>query len=640
MAEGNIYLQAMGAFTDPRSMQRSLPPVMDFVEMYMRGEKPYPVQGTLLKIMFLDTEHMTEFDHFIIREWQRSTENGGEVVIPLDIYERIDWCKRHGYQNFNTFIYCGGRRGGKGFIGGQAACYKLAQLLSYGAPQRHYGIAEGKDIYVDILATQYSQARGMLYNDIRDAILANDWMSQYVFKSSNADTVLQSFGDRLREEKIRAQGKKFGNRQLARTSIATIHVEPHASDSASIRGRASICQMFDEFAHGLDTGSSQSSSQVYDAATPSVLQFGGDGLIYIPSSPWSKAGKFYELYQDAFLQDADGRSENPHMFAIRIPSWWPYYYWEYDPRKRGAIILPPDKSRETRAKELENPEKFDVEFRANFAENENPYMRADVIESLFEPYPKVGDNHNHLSDTGMFMVPYRAHADAGRSQDNFCLAIGHTERMEDGHNHVFIDLMQTWQPSDYENHMLDYTEILDWIRDRLKVFNVTRYTMDQWNSGLFIDSLRKDAVTGTLLNPSMDIDVDTHTGAANDKRWEAFKTACYQGWVHIPCKIERFNRTGTECCIVEEELKAMVVLNGNKVGWDKNAKVSHGDMVDCISTVVVDLLSDQLAMGVGDIGAVVGAAQGGYNVEQGGVGGYERGIMVAGDDYMRSMGYY
>lgn len=639
MAEGNIYLQAMGAFTDPRSMQKSLPPVMDFVEMYMRGEKPYPVQGTLLKIMFLDTEHMTEFDHFIIREWQRSTENGGEVAIPLDIYERMEWCKKHGYQNFNTFIYCGGRRGGKGFIGGIAAAYKLAQLLSYGNPQRHYGIAEGKDIYIDILATQYSQARGMLYNDVRDAILANDWMARYVFKSSNGETILQSFGDRLRQEKIRKQAMQFGNAQLKHTNIATIHIEPHASIAPAIRGRASICQMYDEFAHGLDTGSEHSSSSVYEAATPSVLQFGGDGLIYIPSSPWSKVGKFYELYQDAFLKDIYGNSENPQMFAIRIPSWWPYFYWEYDPRKRGAIILPPDKSRETRSKELENPDKFDVEFRANFAESENPYMRADVIEKLFEPFPKLGDDHNHLSEGGMFMVPYRAHADAGRSQDNFCLAIGHVEHIN-GYDHAFIDVMKTWQPSDYPNHVLDYTEILDWIRGKLKVFNVGKYTMDQWNSGLFIDSLRRDAVAGELSNASMSIDIDAHTGTANDQRWEAFKTACYQGWVHIPRKIERFNRTGTECCIAEEELKAMVVLNGNKVGWDKNAKVNHGDMVDCISTVVVDLLSGQLAMSDGDVGAVVGAAQGGYNVEQGGVIGFEQGAMAAGDEYMKQMGYY
>lgn len=637
----------MGSCVSPRQMVSSLPPVCDFLDRYDNGASLYPCQATILKIIFLDVEHLDELDRLIIRSWQESTENGGEIIVPLDLYDRMDWCRAHGYQNFNTVIFDAGRRSGKGFVGGKAVSYKLAQMISMGSPQRAFHIDASKEIYIDVLATNFSQAQGMLFNDAKDAILNNDWLAPYVYRASSEKIMLQTDADAERERKIKLMAKRNGRKNAINVPSATLVVEPSAVVSSAIRGRASIMQMYDEFAHGLDsTKSKSSSSELYEAATPSVMQFGGSGLIYVPSSPYSKAGKFYELYEQAFDVDANGKTLNPQMFCIKIPSWRMYDYWDYDPRKTAPIILSPDKSPEMRAKKSQNPEKFDVEWAANFAETENAYMSPQVIDAVFKPYPDAVSNINVTKEIGNLSVLYRAHADAGRSQDNFCFAMGHSEIMADGHKHAFIDVMKTWQPPDFPKddrgiHSVDYTQVLDWLEHEFKQFAVSAFTMDQWNSALVLDQIRHDVVSGQLLNPAMGVSVDNHTSADNFKRWEAFKTACYQGWVHIPHQVEFIHHVGHECCLVEAEMKAMIIKNGNTVTWPTDGPgLHHGDMVDAVSTVVVSLLGDA-ANGVSDeaISNLTGAAMGGFGMaDQGGLATNQRRQM--GDDYMRQMGYY
>lgn len=608
-------MRTMNSFAVPAEVREELPPVVEFIEKYSRGASLYPRQKTLLKIIFLEEENFDDYDRLVIEQWMESTRNGGEVVIPLDLYDRIRWCKEHGYRHFKEIIYCGGRRGGKGFIGGKIGEYKTAQMIALGNPQRFYEIDESKDIYLDILATQFSQAQGMLYNDIKDAILNNDWLAPYIYSTSNDMQKLQTPNDRAREERLLSQQTR---KNSMRASIASIIIKPSAASSSAIRGRASFMQCFDEFAHGLDTGSVVSSEAIYEAATPSLYQFDKDGLIYIPSSPWSETGKFYELYQAAFAME-NGKSANPYMFAIKIPSWGPYEDWQYDHRKSRAMILPPSKSQEMRQKELRNPETFNVEFRANFAKTENAYMQPKIVDELFLPYPSEEENKNYPKTSGVITMQYRAHADAGRSQDNFCFAMGHKELGEDGYWHVFIDVMKVWQPSDFPIddegvRRIDYTVPMQWFKETFKRFYVSRFTMDQWNSGMFLDELRADTIRGNFVNKSMSVACDTHTSASNFVRWERFKTACYQNWVHIPYIEQEITGMGN-VSLIDTELKFLVVKNGNKVDHPDVGPWQHNDMADCVSTVVSDLLADQLnALEAGSLTKVVGAAQGGYNI--------------------------
>lgn len=614
----NQLLSDMNALVVPQATV--LPPVVKFVEKYNRGAQPYPRQKTLLKIIFLEIEELTDYDKMVIEQWMEETRRGGEVTIPLDLYERMETCRREGRKHFETVIFNGGRRCGKGFIGGKIAEYKVSQMIALGNPQRFYGIEESKDLYLDVLATQYSQAQGMLYNDIKAAVLNNDWLAPYVYSTSTNLQRLQTAGDKAREELLIAQSRAAGRKNAMRTGVASINIKPSAANAPAIRGRASFMQCYDEFAHGLDTGSAISSAQVYEAATPSLAQFGQDGLVYIPSSPWSKSGKFYELYEAALAME-NGHALNPQMFAFRAASWVPYEDWAYDPTKKRAMILPPTKDRSMKQREMLNPQTFAVEFRAQFAEVENAYLEPQIVDALFKPYPSEDNNKNTPSDVGIATRQYRAHADAGRSQDNFCFALGHSELGEDGYFHAYIDLMKVWQPMDFEPdadgvRRVNYVEVLDWLRDTFKKFYVTKFTMDQWNSALFIDQLHRDVIEGKPFNKTMGVSVDNHTSSANFQRWERFKTACYQDWVHIPWVEDDIAGIG-KTCLADLELRNLIVKNGNKVDHPDTGMWVHNDMSDCISTVVADLLANQLtALDDGNLTRVVGAARGGYNMQQ------------------------
>ena len=637
-------IQLINSNVNPAMNRDTLPPINKYLDTYSTSSSPYPRQRTLLKIFFLELEELTDYDHMVIEQWMKSTREGGDICIPLDLYDRMQWCRDNGYRHFYTVVNCTGRRGGKGFLGGKIAEYLIAQMIALGNPQAYYGIEQSKEMYVDVLATQYAQARSMLYNDVKDAALSDTYISSYIYSTSNAVQRIQTPYDIIRERELMA-GRKNSRMRM---NAASIVISPSGASSAAIRGRASFLQCFDEFAHGLDTGSTSSSGAIYNAATPSLAQFGKDGMIYVPSSPWSEVGKFYELYEQAFAME-NGKAVDPSTFAIRIPSWSIYEDWGYDPNKKMAIILPPEQSIEMRNREMMDPETFAVEFRAHFAKTEDAYLQASVVDSLFEPYPSKENNLNVPNDHGIITKRYRAHADAGRSQDNFCFALGHKELCEDGYYHVFIDLMKIWQPLDFPEddsgvRRVNYTVPLSWFRNVFKSFYVTKFTMDQWNSAFFIDQLNKDVIAGSFFNKMQSCAVDNHTAAANFKRWERFKTACYQGWVHIPYYEEDIHGLGV-VCLPQEELKLLRLVNGTKVDHQNMGRWQHNDMADCISTVVADLLADQIdALLDGSLTAVVGAAQGGYNVQSSGYifgdnVGIDVDIVRQGQNYMEQAGW-
>lgn len=615
--DAEYMMRAMESFTAPSMSRDALPPICDYLRMYSRGAMPYPRQRTLLKIFFLEDDQFTAYDRMVIDQWIESTKNNGGVVIPLDIYERIKWCKAHGYRHFELVIYAGGRRSGKGFLGSRIVEYMMAQMISLGDPQKYYGIDRTHPIEAAVLATSFEQARSVLFTDIKDAILADDFLIPYVSQTGNSLQTISTPSDFVRD--VETDAKVTSGQAYSGSS--SLRVVPYAMKSSTVRGHANFFLAFDEFAHTIQGDSGMSSSEVYKAATPSLEQFGKDAMTYIPSSPWSQTGQFYKLYQDALATDRYGNAEFPTYFVFRAPSWEAYKDWQYDPDKTHALILSPDISQSMRSRMMSDPQSFDVEYRANFASAENMYFDRSTIESVFLPYPSAEDNRNVTRKTGAIDVTYRAHADAGRSQNNFAFAMGHSEVGEDGFLHAFIDVMKVWQPYDFppDEHgvcHIDYTVCMDWFSDVFKRFYVSEFTMDQWNSAFIIDRIRRDSLSGKTLNPGMVSRVDNHGAKDNLRRWEGFKTACAQGWVHAPYIEQDIHGIG-RCSLLKTELSFLVMKGGTKIDMESpgGSATLHDDMSDCVSTIVFDLLSDQITgLENGTLSHVVGAAHGGYNV--------------------------
>jgi len=118
-------------------------------------------------------------------------------------------------------------------------------------------------------------------------------------------------------------------------------------------------------------------------------------------------------------------------------------------------------------------------------------------------------------------------------------------------------------------------------------------------------------MSGDSYNKRCIVEKDTATHVSNFIRYENFKTACYQGWVHIPWHEHNIQGIGN-VCLIERELKFLVNKKG-RVDHQSVGSIQTNDMADCVSVVVSDLLGDQLAaLDNGVLAMVVGAAQGGY----------------------------
>jgi hypothetical protein len=268
----------------------SLPQIVPTIEEFAEhpsfcGKTLYPRQRTLLKILFLESENFTAFDYRVIDEWLESSKRyeygpPNDVRIPLDIYDRIERCKAQGRSHFREFIDVGGRRGGKGFVGGIVGARLTYEALRLDDPQAFYGIDPDKDMYINVVATSSIQAKKYLFADVALTILGCKAIRPFIWKIQEEEVRIQTPADIRKVTELKHRGIKVNK------DIASLRVTANSSTSASGRGGAAYAQMFDEFAHVIDSESTRSASEIYEAYTPSLDQIGNAAFIYIPSSPF------------------------------------------------------------------------------------------------------------------------------------------------------------------------------------------------------------------------------------------------------------------------------------------------------------------------------------------------------------------
>src|SRR5689334_8260113 len=312
------------------------------------GLKLYPRQQTLLKLIHLETEHMTAYDLDVIEEWRANFARlKDRYGVQPDIWKRIDYLKNNGYTHFPHVQAVQGRRASKGVIGGILGTERIAHMVALDNPQDHYGI-RSESIYLMVIATNSLQAKRFLFADIRKTVMNNKWLEKYISTTREQILTLRTPAD------IRMIAEAQVKRKPIEYEIASVRVLPMSSVSTSGRGAAALMIGYDEMAHMITgTGGNRSSEEVYEAYQPSLDQFGRDALTYIPSSPFSKVGRFFELYTSGCvllkeftegkeilrIQGAEELDEDPEetftqlsadptMLVIQLPSWELYRDWE------------------------------------------------------------------------------------------------------------------------------------------------------------------------------------------------------------------------------------------------------------------------------------------------------------------------
>jgi hypothetical protein len=621
-----------------------LPDIVTFAESpkFLGRESLFPKQKTILRTIFLEFGNspraaMTDYDWDTLMKWAETWENPERIGVPPDIAPRMAWCQSVGYQWFRETLLIGGRRGGKGFLGGIIVAYLVYRLLRIGSPQLKYGLPWDHDLVALVTATTFSQARDQQFNDVVNTLGLGRCFDPYRAYARNTVTGFHSPGDQVLMNLLRRTNTPFEK------ELATVQAKAISSNAKAGRGAAAFCEVYDEMAHML-TGTSgpRTAEEVYTALTPALDQMGADGMIYIPTSPYSKVGQAYELYLDALEMTEEGDPKNPDMLVFQLPSWTPYEDWEDLEATGGVFFAGPKVIYDDQQKRIErrNPSKFRVEKRAQWAEVEDQYMMPEIIERIFDPLPNFRRwplNWNaqvaarfdpadvrYLSEntTGVLAYRYRAHIDTAKSQHNMAFVVAHAEPwidpvLDEPFDHVVIDLMRVWKPADYPDHQIPYRQIdVEIARICARFPTLEELTFDQYSSLVTLPLMRERLAEFGQFNTRVhEIVWDAHT---RQQKWERFKTAAGENWVHSYRDLywESIGEGGRNGSLLEQELKFLQERNGKVVKQDIGP-VTTDDLSDCVATVVSELLHDQIERmfvreRLGEARPVIGL-QGGYH---------------------------
>ena len=594
------------------------------------GKRLYPRQMTLLKLIYLETETMTDYDRDVIGGWAESFKDFHRPVgVQPDIWDRLDYLKNNGFSHFPHVQMVMGRRASKGIMGGIVGAERIAWLYSLGSWQQHFNQVPGQVAEVMVVANSLSQAVTRQFRDIRNTVLNCEYLRPHIVSDKQTEFYVRTPGD----EQTIAENKIAGI--STEREIATIYCKASSSVSTSGRGGTAIAIFYDEMAHMLaGTGSTKTGEEIYDAFQPSLDQFGSAAMTYLASSPFSKIGKFYDLYQqgritmdeynkregklktstfieEAAAQDIDVDPDEvsaavaePTFLVVQLPSWETYKDWDISreipirpgrtrmfPRWNSPVQFEPkaDGTPDERVqyrRQQRNPDKFKVERGAQFATVQDAYLNEVMVDRMFLT-PSWRDPLE-CQHQGRLAIAYRAHADPSRTNANFGFAIAHLEDAPpDEHGivwpHVILDVLHVWKPEDFPEHTIDYVRVGEELDDYLVRFpSMTKMTYDQFNSAGFIAHQKRAF-------PNIRVLEKTFTVKENQDRFEKFKSALNLGWVHS--YRDHFAEEGQS--LLELELKFLQEKNG-KVDRQEIGPVQTKDLADAVMVVTTELLHESL----------------------------------------------
>jgi hypothetical protein len=571
---------------------------------YLDRPNMYPRQATLLKVIFLRHDLLTDYDHRVLDEWEESFRQSGNNGIVPGVRDRMIQLREDGRKWFRETLLVMGRRAGKGHISGLSMAYVLWNYMAKGDPQKYYGVDRDKKLVAMVFAGKRDQAKATVWQDAVNYITGSVCFAPYIRAPLQAEKLsVYAPNDFLRMKKRAEQGMNPDD-----INMATFELVPKESTLMAGRGPTSFCQAYDEMAHVVASGANRAAEDVYAAATPSLDQFGKDAFIVEPSSPWQMLGQFYVNYCNSLLMDENDEPVYPEMLMVQLASWEIYEDWEiahtipvfpegyagdlgeyegqptrYFDQLRGAIQTFDDQMVRL---EQSNPQTFKVERRSHFAVAMDAYLNESKVKQIFSPWDGRHEHYGQpqlgMQEAGRLDLDYKAHGDPSKSNANFGLAMAHAEPGPDNRLHVVFDKIHHFAPGDFTEHIIDYDLVETWIWDNmLRPFMPTEMTFDQFNSAQVIQRLARRSRKGGLPKTTQ-VYEKTATKSHNWKRAEIFKTAVNMGWVHSPYYEQ-----------AELELRFLQEKNG-VVDHPDSGPVQTKDVADAMMECVMALIGDQI----------------------------------------------
>lgn len=232
-----------------------------------------------------------------------------------------------------------------------------------------------------------------------------------------------------------------------RIEISQVQIKVGAASSKTTRGVAACVVIADEICWwNLDENMKESDAKVMKAVRPALKQFGKHGMLIKLSSPAIKLGVLYDEYV------ADRNGTLPDTYAVfKAPSWF-------------NTFIPPEEFIEDY---LLDPEGFDTEYRANFADSLSNFITPETIDIA------VQKGVTFLPCSESKSIKYFAAIDAAFKKDRFTFSV-----VGVSDNRIVQFISKGWEGT--RKNPVRANDVAAWIKNAIKDYPVDYVGADQF----------------------------------------------------------------------------------------------------------------------------------------------------------------
>lgn len=564
-------LQQVGqAIEQAQTDDASIPEVDNIIDFAVDilGIDLYPAQALILKLAVGAVDLLTDDDRALLESWCAGfdTVDDGHWVgtrgTTPDIIERAQLVSDRGRWGFRRIVLVLGRRAGKTQISAVLVLWLIWRVLMLGDPQPKLNIAKGKTMAVMLYSTNRSSAVRDIFGDVKRLVEDSPAFAPFLDRPSRHRVAL--FTPEQLASGDRAKGRS-----------GSIVIEAAATTAGSARGPAVLAVVVDEAAFLDGMGTTASTEELLRQAIPAMAQFKKVSLTLVVSSPATKTGKFYELYEQACeIDELSNEAKNPDTMTVQLASWDTYEGWErahtmeMTPGGRrytgGRPPIISEDSDEVLDALHNDPVGYESEYRGQWGSVLHPFFPPHAIAACFAEFRGHKLEKQHAGTMGH---RYFMHLDPSATRANTAVAIGHTET-HDGAEHLLVDYIDVWRPDQFPNHTIDYRVVVPQIVELAQAFNVDTITLDAYN-GHLLEQLLTTELTKVGMRTSVQVMKANH--GEKPARYDRLLSLALQNQVHLP----DYELTRRELYAIEQV--------GTKIGAPTSGPCQTDDTVDALT---------------------------------------------------------
>lgn len=499
------------------------------------GEKPYPGKQTeLIEIV----NNIVQYK--II---------GNREVCPEELRKVTELCVLFG------------KGSGKDFLASSILTYMCYVILCLNDPHKFFGF--GKDTPIDLInmAVNAYQANNVFFSEFKAKLMNCKWFRRVGYNPSQTSY---------------ATNRDF---QLTKNQVRFYkNVTAHSahSEADSFEGFNPLVVIFDE----IDGFEPDAAEKAYTTLRSSaVTRFNDKVLLIFISFPRSSDGFMLSKYKDS--------KTDPQVYGIKGKSW------EVNPTmKRESLQMEYDRDPE-KAKMLYEaepplysqglftfPEKIDEVIMIGKKAQHNGLLVNETIATRTlangEERHFIGlEIHNLVLDPSF---TYYIGGDGGVSSDSYVICLMHAEpslieiiengeRVQKWVNKPVEDLLLEWQPSKKDRLPVDLLNVADVLEQICQQVHVKKAMFDKFNSADVVQRLMTYGVEAEDKNFSNPFQVQIY---------QNLKGLVYTGNIALLDHTVE-NDLGEKRLNANEELKAIKLLNGNKIDHDRDKSKDFSD---------------------------------------------------------------